>query len=177
MPMTIREVLCFSCPSWQELPPDPLFNHEVVDYLNQALQAISHHGPIITSTMIQNYVKGGFLTRPQGRKYTRDHLAQLIIISIFKQVLTIDQVKAGMDLQLRHGSLVDQYNRFVEIMNDAIYQVFSSINNSEPQQKNLAPLEDSRRGLLAVSYAFAYKLLAQMMIDQGGYQEMRNDDE
>lgn len=177
MPMTIREVLRFSCPSWQELPQDPLFNHEVVDYLNQSLQAISHHGPLITSTMIQNYVKWGFLTRPQGRKYTRDHLAQLIIISIFKQVLTIDQVKEGMDLQLRHGSLAAQYNRFVEIMNDAIYQVFRSINHPASLQKNRAPLEDSSRGLLAVSYAFAYKLLAQMMIDQGGYQEMRNDDE
>lgn len=177
MSRTIREVLHFACPNWQELPSDPLFNHEVVDYLNQTLQAISHQGPLITSTMIQNYVKWGFLTKPQGRKYTRDHLAQLIIISIFKQVLTIDQVKAGMDLQLRHGSLADQYNRFVEIMNDAIYQVFRSINHPASLQKNRTPLEDSSRGLLAVSYAFAYKLLAQMMIDQGGYQEMRNDDE
>ena len=62
-------------------------------------------------------------------------------------------------------------------MNDAIYQVFRSINHPASLQKNRTPLEDSSRGLLAVSYAFAYKLLAQMMIDQGGYQEMRNDDE
>ena len=43
--------------------------------------------------MVNNYVKSGLVSRPNGKKYSRALLAQLIMICTLKQALSQDEMK------------------------------------------------------------------------------------
>ena len=47
----------------------------------------------LTPAMINNYVKLGLIDRPAGKKYSRDALAQLLMIVLLKQSLSQESMK------------------------------------------------------------------------------------
>lgn len=49
--------------------------------------------PVITPSMINNYVKVGLVPAPVKKQYGREQIARLIAICIFKQVLPIAAVR------------------------------------------------------------------------------------
>ena len=52
--------------------------------------------------MINNYVKQGALPPPQKKRYSREHLAKLLVICLLKTslpILTIHQLMAGEDIK------------------------------------------------------------------------------
>ena len=54
--------------------------------------------------MINNYVKDGVLPRPEQKKYSRDHLALLMVICMLKQVLSIQDVSSLLKTLLEDAS-------------------------------------------------------------------------
>lgn len=177
MKTTLQQIIEFQCPKWDDLPETSLFNSQVVEYINQILEPIMHGEKAITSTMIQNYSKWGIIPKIPGRKYGKQQIAFLIIIAIYKQVLPIDQVKKGIELQLKSMTIEEGYDFFVMSIEQAIQQIIVSI-----KKKTLYPIEgftiqEKTEGIQAVSNAFVMKLLATMIIEAGGYDQIGEKDE
>lgn len=169
MRQRLKEFLAFTCPMWDELPEIPLFNHEVVDYINQTLSPIILEENPITPTMIQNYSKWGVIPKLRGRKYDRRQISCLIIISVYKQVINISDIKEGIKLQLKLGSLEEGYNIFASSLNSSIRRIFKAVLEEEKILLDGYQVEKGREGVEAIMYAFTLKLLGTSIIRSGGF--------
>lgn len=82
-------------PAWDELPSIPLYMDQVILYLKDSLSWFEDDGdPLLTSSMINNYVKHGVLPHPEKKKYGRQHLAGLLTVCMLKPVLRMEEIKA-----------------------------------------------------------------------------------
>ena len=89
-------------PAWDDLPAIPLYMDQVILYLGESLELFQREGSsLLTSSMINNYVKTGLIPHPDKKKYTKEHLAGLMAVCMLKQVLPIQDIKTlfsgGMD--------------------------------------------------------------------------------
>ena len=65
----------FSYPKWAEIPNIDLYLDQVLLYVNQVCTPISpDKDKGLTASMVNNYVKHGYLTKPDKKKYQRHRL-------------------------------------------------------------------------------------------------------
>lgn len=94
--LTWEEILQgYSLPSWDELPTLPLYMDQVVYLLNQylSLPAAEEEERVVTPAMINNYVKLKIIPAPVKKRYSREHLAYLIIVCVMKQTLNTSDIR------------------------------------------------------------------------------------
>uniref|UniRef100_UPI003A952E65 DUF1836 domain-containing protein n=1 Tax=Hominenteromicrobium sp. TaxID=3073581 RepID=UPI003A952E65 len=74
---------------WEAIPDLGLYMDQVVTYVATALAPLYGEEPkdLLTSSMVNNYVKQSLLPRPQGKKYYREHLAMLLMITSLKRTM------------------------------------------------------------------------------------------
>ena len=79
-------------PDWETLPDFGLYKDQLISFINRSLPGIS--GKLdLTSSMINNYVKAGMIEKPDGKKYSREALAQLLMIIQLKLTTPMDVMK------------------------------------------------------------------------------------
>lgn len=78
-------------PHWQLLPDIGLYMDQVMTLMERVFEHVPGAGAV-TKSMVNNYVKAGLIRRPSGKKYDRDQLAQLIMISVLKQALSMEEI-------------------------------------------------------------------------------------
>ena len=77
-------------PYWEELPNLDLYMDQVIVLMeNYFSQYMEPDTKIITPSMINNYVKLGMMPAPVKKKYSKTHVAYLIIICSLKLSLTL----------------------------------------------------------------------------------------
>ncbi|MEE0968120.1 MAG: DUF1836 domain-containing protein [Clostridia bacterium] len=91
-------------------------------YLDQILTLVSDKTEknALTKTMINNYSKDGLIKPVKGKKYTKEHIVQMLIICYLKGVLSIGDIKRIFDGIYADDSfdgekLIDAYDRFLDI--------------------------------------------------------------
>lgn len=97
-------------PRWELLPDIGLYMDQVITLLQRAFDGMLPPGEI-TKSMVNNYVKAGLLRRPQGKKYSREHLAVLLEIAVLKQALSMEEI-AQVLKTLCAGGVREGYARF-----------------------------------------------------------------
>lgn len=103
----------FHCPRWAELPQIALYMDQVLLVINGALAPLSADGsPVVTSTMINNYVKLKLTEPAEKKKYHRGHMARFVMICLLKKVLSMQEIAAVLGLLQQ------------ERMEDAAYDLF-----------------------------------------------------
>ena len=114
-------------PRWNELPEIDLYLDQVVNYLEKHLGQynVNKDDKIITKTMINNYVKLGIMPAPEKKKYSREHLAYLIVICVLKQVYSISDIGKLISLTIQYFELSKAYNRFCANLEVSVKNVFS----------------------------------------------------
>lgn len=106
----------FALPRWEELPPLELYMDQVVALLGQYLEflpAEEKHGKVVTPTAINNYVRMRIMPPPRKKKYSRIHIAYLIMICTLKQSVNIAQVQKMIPMGLPEDSVRTIYNGYV----------------------------------------------------------------
>ena len=117
----------FHCPRWNELPDIELYMDQVVSIMDKHLGCFAQDGSkVITSTMINNYVKQKIVKPPKNKKYDRVHLAYLIPVCVLKQVISIPELCDGISLILKEKEIPEAYDAFCELMEQALSNVFSN---------------------------------------------------
>ena len=85
-------------PRWNELPDIELYMDQVVALMAKYMQGVaSGEDKLLTASMVNNYVKMGLLPAPVKKKYSRSHLARLIIICVMKQVVPMAMIRSFIE--------------------------------------------------------------------------------
>lgn len=114
-------------PRWNELPDLDLYLDQVVNYVEKCLSqyTINKEDKIITKTMINNYVKQGIMPAPEKKKYSRSHIAYLIVICVLKQIYSISDIGRLISQTIQYFELSKAYNRFCVNLELSIKNVFT----------------------------------------------------
>ena len=112
----------------EALPDINLYMDQVITFMERELYPTKRHeeNPILTKTMINNYVKNNLLTPPEKKKYSKEHILTLVFIYYFKSVLSIS------DIQNILNPLTDEY--FGEKSSPTLEEIYDSIFRLEAHQ-------------------------------------------
>lgn len=104
-----------SIPDWKDLPAIELYLDQVLLYVNQVTAPLlPATEKALTPSMINNYVKNGYLPKPVKKKYGRSHLARLIALSLLKPVFAIQDIASSIDKLLEESKGHQLYDTFVQ---------------------------------------------------------------
>ena len=111
----------FSYPKWEDIPNIDLYLDQVLLYVNQVCAPISPDKEKgLTASMVNNYVKHGYLTKPDKKKYQRKQIARLIAITTLKSVFSIQEIAQTLNSLQTQASSDQLYDAFVDYMNHGI---------------------------------------------------------
>lgn len=158
-----QEILNFHCPRWNELPDIDLYMDQLVSILEKNLIIFEElwGEKIITSMMINNYVKQKVVEPPIKKRYNRGHLAYFFVVCIMKRVLSISETSDLISYLINLHSIDYAYNLFCDELERAIAEVFTSTIKTSKQ------LKESDQELIILRsavLAFANKMYFQVGI-------------
>ena len=83
----------------EDIPNIDLYMDQVLTFLAQELGTVRevNEDKAITKTMINNYTKNQLMPPPEKKKYSRDHMLNLIFIYYFKNFLGLKDIKSILD--------------------------------------------------------------------------------
>lgn len=155
----------FHLPRWEELPCFDLYIDQVMTLIQGYLQPLFEQDKdsILTSAMINNYAKLKLIPKAEKKRYSRMHLAYLIAITILKQVLTITEVKEGIEYQSQISGLKQAYNLFCDEIESAIETTSQYIQNKETIW-DFKDINQKNTAIKMATMSFAGKLVTQKMV-------------
>lgn len=148
-----------------QVPSLDLYMDQVLTLFNQELEQNKRYpqDKLLTKTMINNYSKEKLLLPVKGKKYTRQHIIQMLCIYQLKQVLSLSDIKA-----LVGRTDVDFeacFNRFLDIK-EHLRQIIS-VELTPYEATDLTDPNQVLTFCLALSAAATYmQRLCQRIIDQ-----------
>lgn len=158
----LNELNNFSFKKYHELPEIELYMDQVVTFLEKQLSIFqtSSLDKQITSSMINNYVKGEVISAPISKKYNREHLASIEEVVTLKQVLTIAEVKQILDSGFNNSiEKADIFNSFNDSTNNkistAVEEAFKQLNKID---------ENDSKALIDLALDFALTANAYITI-------------
>ncbi len=115
-------------PYWDELPEIDLYMDQVIALMEKYLSfhKTEDDTKIITNSMINNYVKLGIMPAPVKKKYSREHIAYLIIICSLKQALPISNIKDLIEIRVKRTSIEETLNFFSDLY-DSVFNTVLAI--------------------------------------------------
>lgn len=130
MKIQCEDIMNYHCPRWNELPEVNLYIDQVIYVLENNLSIFNKDdAPLITPSMINNYVKQHILKPPIKKRYNRSHLSYLFVICIFKRLMSLNQIRSSITMTRRLFALEDSYNMFCEQFENALKNAFDPANN------------------------------------------------
>lgn len=157
-----EDILNFHCPRWNELPEIELYIDQVIYILenNLAIFNKDSKNPIITASMINNYVKQHVLKPPVKKKYDRSHLSYLFVICIFKRLLSLAEIRESITMMRKIFSVNEGYNIFCEELEKALKHAFAPDKYPPSNNTDVQEIAATR----AIVTAFANSVLADRII-------------
>jgi Domain of unknown function (DUF1836). len=118
---TAKEISKNTIIPYEDLPRYDFFLSQVIDYLNDKFE-----GEKYTNNIVQNYIKNEVISKPEdGKKrgYTKVHLAQLVLLSYMRPILTTEEIKKVFGLAFNEINNGDD-----DIISwEKAYKIFSDI--------------------------------------------------
>jgi len=141
----------FSLPRYDQLPDMGLYLEQAAKYINQRLEPLGL--PVITSSMIRNYVKMGLVNNPFRKQYYADQLAHLMCVTILKQVVPLEHVSKLFEKQRQVYSDQVAYDYFcMELENILQYRFGLKDSVEEIGETQSLEKEMLRSAITAVSH-------------------------
>lgn len=105
----------FDLPDWDSLPQLDLYMDQVILLLKRYLYPLDSGGDerSITASIINNYVRMKVIPPPVKKKYSRVHLAYLVIICTLKQSLSISCIQRLLPEEHSEEAARQLYTGFV----------------------------------------------------------------
>ena len=158
----LNELNNFSFKRYEELPDIELYMDQVVTFLEKQIKIFQNTSldKQITSSMINNYVKGEVVSAPISKKYNREHLAAIEEVITLKQVLSIAEVKQILDERYKDSpEKGDTFNSFNELQTE---KITSTVNEAF---KHLNDIDDNdTKALVNLALDFSLSAVAYINI-------------
>ncbi len=170
-------------PRWNELPEFEIYNDQLISIVEGACKDLYEEGEkIITPSMINNYVKWNVLTKPIKKKYEKRHLACCIVITCLKTLISINNIKIGIEVQTKHLGIESAYNSFCDKLEEGMDLIFGNYLQTidkevllgfkgfkeERVEKITKTIEEEEHGLLIISLiteALCSKILTEIILN------------
>ncbi len=133
----------FRLPRYSELPNVGLYLEQVAKYINSFLEPVGCAD--LTTSMISNYVKKGYIESPHKKQYGAEQIASLFFIATAKQVLALDNFTTLFAMQKGSYSLPVAYDYFCTELENMIAYTFGL--KSEPE-KNIGSTSSEEKDFL-----------------------------
>ena len=154
----------YHCPRYEELPKIDLYMDQLIALLDEYLapfQIPGEESPI-TAAMVNNYVKQKVIMPPKNKKYSRKHLMYLIVVGVLKNVLSISDIAALINMQIGLFSLGKSFNFFAIELENALNVTFGTRDFAEANSvRERSPLSKLIRSALL---SFANKVYVKQNI-------------
>lgn len=133
---------------------------------------------LLTKTMINNYSKEGILKPIKGKKYTKDHILQMILIYFLKNTISIQEIKKVLQPYHDETEKIEPiYNQFLnqkrQLASHLTEEIEHFIQNSHIDLNNSDQLTSML--LLMCCLSNQFKTIAEKMLDTY-YQNEKNND-
>lgn len=172
----------YALPTWDMLPGIDLYMDQVIVLLTQYLNFLPREDGgenVTTPAMINNYVKMKVLPPPVKKRYSRVHLAYLIIVCMLKQTLGIALVQQILPCDASEEKVHAVYDAFAR-MHKVVSTTFATQVRAAATPVLLsAEPDDSAVGCLILQSAIAaslFKLLTEKVISLGAAGALSNAD-
>lgn len=122
----------YPLPDWDGLPYLELYMDQVISVLERHLEfykSTSGKENSVTAAMINNYVKLGTVPAPVKKKYSRIHLAYLLIVFTLKQTLDMATIQKIIPLGLTEEEVKRIYNSFADNRSKTLAYVADNIKS------------------------------------------------
>ena len=108
----------FSLPAWETLPDMELYMDQVISLVNRYLNLIPQDetNPVITASAVNNYVRLKLMPAPERKRYSRKHMACVIIICVLKQSLSLAEIQRILPQEMSEENVRQIYNDFARQM-------------------------------------------------------------
>lgn len=147
-------------PLWDGLPGIDLYMDQVIILLNRYLGFVRNDSDeAVTKNMINNYVKMKAVPAPVKKKYSREHIACLLMVCVMKQVFSISMIKDIMPDFEDEEQVKNTYNDFMKDLKAA----------EDENAKRLAKEKNSFIKLSAE--AVVLKIMAENAVSHGQTEE------
>lgn len=122
---------------WEDLPDIALYMDQLISYMPRQLIRFDE-GNVLTSAMVNNYIKDGLVPRAEGKRYGPVHLGYLTAVVALKQVLSVRDIGALMGAgRALEKTPPEQYGYFCRALDRALSDTAQAID-PEADQSDLA---------------------------------------
>ena len=112
----------FRLPKYRDLPDMGLYLEQTAKYLNVYLNSLGCGE--ITTSMISNYVKKGFIAAPVKKQYYADQIAHLMVIAIVKNVVSMENIGKLFKIQEKLYPAHRAYDYFCDELENCLMYIF-----------------------------------------------------
>ena len=146
-------------PRWDELPEMSLYMEQVLSLINPHFQDTYGDSYLLTSTMVNNYVKLGVIPPPVKRRYDKEAISRLFVIVTLKSIFNVQEIAeliSAIDDDNGVGyKISESYDLYCSTLEAAIASTYAdSISHKKPEQDYFRVIED-------VATAAAYQLIVK----------------
>lgn len=156
---TLEQLSAYRCPAFGDYPSIPLYRDQVLAFLNQALSPLWDGEEVVTASMINNYVKLKVLPAPAHKRYSREQVVQLYLINLFKQVLTMAEIRTLLALDFPAENMAEGYARFCRRLEAELGALTG---------ETMPPESGGHPAMEAAVRSLVYRRCAAVLLEQGG---------
>lgn len=156
-------------PRYKDLPDFGIYSEQLVEIVNKALEAMFDKDNKLTKSMVNNYVKHKIMPSPIKKRYFRNHIVYCIVITVFKNNLSIAEIDGGILHELKKSSVEESYNYFCDKIESVMRLIIDILDKQEsPETKMTATIDvdlDKRNGLTLAIVSVCTKVITQKLLE------------
>lgn len=123
----------------------------------------------LTKSMVNNYVKHKIMPSPIKKRYFRNHIVYCIVITVFKNNLSMTEIDGGILHELKKSSVEESYNYFCDKIESVMRLIIDILDKQEsPETKMTATIDvdlDKRNGLTLAIVSVCTKVITQKLLE------------
>ena len=160
-----EKILAFHLPRFAEIPDIDLYMDQLLFYIERVFQPLEGGSKekILTTAMVNNYVKQKLIAPPVRKRYSREHIAYLIVISVFKNLFSIQEIHHLLQIQISSFPIGQAYDYFCRELENILQGTFSQEGLPDDTSVTNAP---QSRLVRCSMIAFAHKLYTLALMDE-----------
>ncbi len=118
---------------WEDLPDIALYMDQITSYMPRQFIHFGE-GEVLTSAMVNNYIKDGLLPRADGKRYSPTHLAYLTGICALKRVLSVKEAKILISDAERGRDMEKLYHYFCSALDVALSDTAQRLDENTDEE-------------------------------------------
>ncbi len=155
----------YRLPEWETIPQFGLYMDQVMVLLQQYLAFLPASGgkdSFLTPATVNNYVRLKLMPPPEKRKYSRTHIAYLLMILTLKMSLRISDIQRLLPPDLDEAAMETMYRDYCGQFSDAARRFSQRLERTAGEAEEAAQPLVVEHALTAAFHA----LLAQQLLEE-----------